>query len=228
MKTKHFPAYLFSILLSLFVLGCINYEQATTLNTDGSGTMDIHYWINESVSLTGSQGNFAFDRENINKQYEAIGIKVKDVRIESNTSDSTKHVRVKLEFTDITQLSKAAGFKTSGFEWTREGNKITFKQNLHSSGGGNMDSFGLDKFTFTYVYNFPGEIVSTNATSFSGHRAEWKFKLSDLSSDRSLIAVIKVSWFSLRNMSVTIAVIAVIVMLFLYLKRRKNTIQSSE
>ena len=225
MKLKQKFTYLISFILPLFVLGCINYEQTTTIKSDGSGSMEIHYWINESIALTGSQGNFAFDKENVNKQYEAIGIKVKDVRIESISADSTRHVRVKLDFADITQLSKAAGFKSSGFEWTRDGNRITFKQNHHTSGE-NSESFGLDKFTFTYVYTFPGEIISTNATSFSGRRAEWKFKLSDLSSDRSLIAVIAVSWFSPRNIIIAGAVFVMVIALFILLRKRYAIKQS--
>jgi hypothetical protein len=215
-------SYLLTFLFPFFLCGCINYEQSTTVQTDGSGTMEIHYWISEDLASTMTQGNFSFDKGSVNKQYEAIGVEVKDVRIETNSADSTRHVRVKLHFSDIRQLSKAKGFNSSGFEWNREGNRISFKENLHS-GGGNSEPLGLDKFNFTYTYKFPGEIVSTNATTFSGNTAVWKFKLSELSTDRSLIAVIAVSWFSSRNILIAAGVIFAVVVLFFLLRKRGET-----
>ncbi len=218
MKHRTFTFFL-CIFLSFLLSGCINYEQFTTLRTDGSGTMEIHYWINQDIASSMTQGDFAFDKESVNKQYEALGVEVKDVRIESNAADSTKHVRVKLKFSDITQLSKASGFKSSGFEWNHAGSKITFKQNFHVNSG-SSESMGLDKFTFTYTYNFPGDIVSTNATTYSGRTAVWKFKLSELSTDRSLIAVIAVSWFSAKNIVIALVVVLAVLILFIVLRKK--------
>ena len=115
-------------LLLLVISGCINYEQRTTLRADGSGTMVIHYWTEESVANFMSGDKLDFDGADIPQQYQAQGVKVKEAVSESNTKDSTRHMRVTLTFDSITALSNTQGFKATKFSFVRDGNTAVFKQ----------------------------------------------------------------------------------------------------
>ena len=175
-------------LLLLCLPGCISYEQDTRLEENGSGSMDIHYWISEDMLTWFKGGNLSFNEDSVRTQYRASGIEVESVRSEARESDSTRHVFVTLSFDDITTLPAAPGFRDLEIKWLREGDTFRFVQVLPaaSSSGEEM----LEQFTFTYRFEFPGEIRQSNADSIDGNRAIWAFKLSDLNEKRTLEAVI--------------------------------------
>jgi hypothetical protein len=96
----------------------------------------------------------------------------------------------------------------------REGDVYRFVQKLPatSSSGDGM----LDNFTFTYRYDFPGEIRESNADTINGDHAVWVFKLSDLDSSRKMEAVIVASsggniWWILGILLVVAAATLVLV-----------------
>lgn len=214
---RHVAAVL--ILLPLLIAGCINYEQNTTLNEDGSGSMEIHYWISESVLSWFNSGALTFHEDSIRAQYASDGITVEDVRVESRESDSTRHVHVSLQFDDITKLSRSQGFKDMEMKWMREGDVYRFVQTLPATS--TSEDGMLDEFTFTYRYDFPGDIRESNADSSDGSNAVWVFKLSELDSARKMEAVIVAS--SGSNVWWIVGIIAVVVLAaFVFMRMRKR------
>ncbi|MBR9977294.1 MAG: LPXTG cell wall anchor domain-containing protein [Bacteroidetes bacterium] len=211
-------------LFLLFFSGCLNYEQDTRLREDGSGSMDIHYWVSENViSWFSGDGMLTFNRDSVYAQYEAEGITVHSVRVENRDSDSTRHVHVSLAFDDITALPACAGFREMKFSWLREGDVYRFIQELPVSSG--SEQAMLDRFTFTYRYDFPGDLRSANADSLDGSHAAWVFQLSDLHEGRKLEAVIVAG--SGTNVWWVLAVLAVVLIaaIIFYRKRKKYTLK---
>ncbi|MBR9974055.1 MAG: hypothetical protein KFF77_00600, partial [Bacteroidetes bacterium] len=178
-------------LLLALLAGCISYEQDTQLDEDGSGSMQIHYWISEDMLTWFKGGNLSFNEDSVRAQYSAEHITVETVRSESRVSDSTRHVFVTLSFDDIRRLPESQGFKDLDIKWMREGDVFRFVQTLPaaSSSGDGM----LDDFTFIYRFEFPGEVRESNADSLDGSLAIWRYKLSDLSKQNKLEAVIVAS-----------------------------------
>lgn len=197
------------LLLLLCLPGCISYEQDTRLEENGSGSMDIHYWISEDMLTWFKGGNLSFNEDSVRTQYSATGIDVESVRSEARESDSTRHVYVTLSFDDITALPSAPGFRDLDIKWQREGDTFRFVQVLPaaSSSGEEM----LDDFTFTYRFDFPGDVRESNADSTDGSHAVWAFTLSDLAETRTLEAVIVAGsggniWWVLGIMALVIVV----------------------
>lgn len=213
---RHITAVL--ILLPLLIVGCINYEQNTELNEDGSGSMEIHYWIAESVLSWFNSGALTFHEDSVRAQYASDGISIDDVRIETRDSDSTRHVHVALHFDDINKLSAATGFKDLDVRWMREGDVCRFVQTLPATS--TAEDGMLEEFTFTYRFDFPGEIRESNADSTSGSDAVWIFKLSEMDSARKMEAVIVAS--SGSNVWWIVSIIAVVVIAAIVLMRKRK------
>lgn len=211
--------FLFPTLLLLLIAGCISYEQDTRISEDGSGSMDIHYWIAEDMLTWMKDGALSFNEDSIRAQYAAEGIEIESVRSESRESDSTRHVYVSLSFDDVRQLPAAPGFRDLDIKWLREGDAYRFVQTLPaaSSSGESM----LDEFTFTYRFDFPGDVRESNADSIDGSRAVWVFKLSDLTEKRKLEATITA--VSGSNVWWLLGIIAVVlVAAFVLMRLRKK------
>ena len=211
-------AVLFLLLLPL--AGCISYEQDTQLNEDGSGSMQIHYWIAEDMLSWFKEGNLSFNEDSVRAQYSAETITVESVRSETRAADSTRHVFVTLSFDDIRRLPECSGFKDLDVKWMREGDVYRFVQTLPTASS-STDGM-LDSFTFTYRFDFPGELRECNADSIDGSHAVWSFKLSELSKQQRLEAVVVASsgssiWWIFGVLGV-VAVLAVVIMV---VRRRK-------
>lgn len=215
--------YRFALLICLLPLlfaGCIFYEQDTALNEDGSGSMEIHYWISDDVLSWFKDGALSFDEDSVRAQYFSDGITIESVRTEAREADSTRHVYVSLGFQDITKLSACKGFTDVEIRWMREGDVYRFVQKLPatSSSGDGM----LDNFTFTYRYDFPGEIRESNADTIDGNHAVWVFKLSDLNDAKNMEAVVVASsginiWWILGILAVVLTIA-----LILFIMRKKK------
>lgn len=209
LRTIAFPA-----LLLVLIAGCISYEQDTQLDEDGSGSMQIHYWISEDMLTWFKGGNLSFNEDSVRAQYRAEHITVESLRSETRESDSTRHVFVTLSFDDIRRLPECPGFKDLDIKWMREGDVYRFVQTLPaaSSSGDGM----LEHFTFTYRFEFPGEVRESNADSLDGSLAVWSYKLSDLSEQKQLEAVVVAStgtniWWVLGVLGVVVVLTLVII-----------------
>jgi len=181
----------FLVIAAFLISGCVNYEQDTTLNMDGSGSMKIHYWSKMSnFSMGTSLGKFDFDETKAKNNYSSSNTDVKSVKMEDKLDDSTKHVYVELTFKDINKLSDAKGFKSVNPSWKESDDGMELKYVLlkDTSAAKNM---GASDYTVTYTFEMPSEIVSTNATKKDGKTLTWDYKVSDLGKDIEMTAVVK-------------------------------------
>ncbi len=208
-----------AVLLLIILPGCLNYEQEGRLEEDGSGSMDIHYWIKEQVFMWMENGKLAFNEDSVRLQYEAEGIDVTRSETTTDASDSTRHVRASLTFDDITSLSACRGFKDATFIWQGEGDIYRFEQRISSSMSSAEDL--LDSYQFTYTWVFPGDIRESNADSVDGNRAVWIIPLSEFDKDITLTAIVEASSGSSVDwvLGVLLAVI-ILTFIFRFLRRR--------
>jgi hypothetical protein len=207
-----------AVSLVLLLPGCLNYEQNTRLEEDGSGSMDIHYWISESVFMWMKDGKLAFNEDSIRIQYEGEGIEVLDARTDANADDSTRHVRASLKFDDIRTLPSCRGFADLSFVWQSEGDVYRFEQHLPASTSSAEDL--LAGYTFTYTYEFPGTIRESNADSVDGNRAVWVVPLSELDKDVEFTATVEAS--AGANVYWVLGVIAVVVVLIVVVRKARK------
>lgn len=176
------------LLISSFLAGCVNYDQKTKLNGDGSGTMKIHYWTKMSNFKMGTTvGKFDFDKKKAEDSYKSSNTDVKSVNVEEKLDDSTKHVNIELSFKDINEINRAKGFETIKASWKESTDGMELKYILAKD---TTVSNATDN-TVTYEFDMPSEIVSTNGRK-DGQKISWDYKLSDLGTkDIEMIANVK-------------------------------------
>ena len=186
---KKFAAIAAAALLPVLILsGCLNYEQKATLNADGSGEMEIHYWTKEDNVQWMGNDNFSFQESEIKNRYTNSGVEVEKVTVDLDVKDSTRHVRLEVSFKDINKLSETAAFKNATFSFKPEGDKMVFKQTI--KGSNNANGMGMEEFKFIYSYTMPGEVVASNATKVDGSTLTWQYSLPELSKDVMLTATV--------------------------------------
>lgn len=181
----------FVIFTMLLLSGCVNYDQQTTLNYDGSGTMKIHYWSKMSnFSMGTSLGKFDFDEQKAKENFTSANTEVKSVKMEDKLDDSTKHVNLELTFKDLNKLPDAKGFVEVKPSWKegKDGMELKYVLLKDTSAASNM---GASDYTVTYTFNMPGEIISTNAPKKEGNTLTWVYKVSDLGKDIEMTANVK-------------------------------------
>ncbi len=205
----------------LLIAGCLNYEQVVKLDSDSSGSMEIHYWTSEDNVQWMSNDNFSFQETEIKDRYKGSGITVEEVKVETNPTDSTRHVRVELSFKDINKLSETPAFKNTAISFVKEGENFLFKQSI--KGSSNADGMGMNEYTFRYSYTFPGDVLSSNADKTEGRTLEWVYKLPELSKDVTLTATVSAgSSLNAVLLGVAAGGAALLLGLFLLARRRKN------
>lgn len=192
MKNKFKLFFYLSVILfmaMLYLSGCVNYDQKTTLNSDGSGSMKIHYWSKMSnFSMGTTLGKFDFDEAKAKDNYKSANIDVKSVEVKDKLDDSTKHVNIELSFKDINKLSDAKGFSEVRASWKEGKDGMELKYLLmKDTSAANQSS----DYTVTYTFTLPDEIISTNATKKEEKTCTWEYKLPDLAKDVEMTANVK-------------------------------------
>jgi hypothetical protein len=222
MRNKIF--FFLTLLLILFIGGCLNYTQITTIKTDGSGNMFIHYWMNwtnPKDSLIADQLGI-FSKDSVHKEFSSEYSSIKNVEVYKNLSDSSIHAKVELDFNSLDSLNLTPAFRKSQLS-VKEGTKNTkiFSQFVPSIATG----FGFESKTFsiTYIYYLPGEILSHNATEIDRNKLTWKFSLDDIGTGKFITATYRP--FKLKETPTWIficaLVVLVVVVIFLFSKRMK-------
>ncbi len=191
-NTKLFSILSFFVLFfAIYLAGCVNYEQRTTLSNDGSGTMKIHYWTKMSnMSMGTSVGKFDFDEAKAKDNFTSSNSDVKSVKLEENLEDSTKHVKLDVSFKNINEIDRAKGFNGIKASWKEgtDGMELKYVLLKDTSAANNM---GASDYTVTYIFEMPAEIVSTNATKKDVQTLTWEYKVSDLGKDIDMTANVK-------------------------------------
>ncbi|MFI5211427.1 MAG: hypothetical protein ACHQIH_00975 [Ignavibacteria bacterium] len=178
--------------VSIYLAGCVNYDQKTTLKEDGSGSMKIHYWSGmKNFSMGTALGKFEFDESKAKDKYKSGNTEVTSVKVEDVLEDSTKHVHVELTFKDINKLSDAKGFDGAKVTWkdVTDGKELKYILLKDSSAAKQM---GASDYKITYEFTMPSEIVSTNGIK-DGQNVKYSYTLADLGKDIELTTVVKKS-----------------------------------
>lgn len=210
---------------SLIILtSCLNYKQVTTIKTDNSGKMFIHYWMNmepdlDSLLLT-KLG--LFNEDSLNKIFEANFTKLNYTSVYHDFNDSSLHAQIEFEFTNFDSLNFLQFFRHSELS-IKEGPEETkiFSQFIQPITTG----FGLyDKsLTVNYVYYIPGEIINHNATSHFRNKLTWVFTLDNIGTGKTITA--HYIPFKLKETPIwiyTLTGVVIIVVLIFLLRKRKE------
>lgn len=183
-----FAAFIFTA--SLFVAGCVNYDQKTTIKEDGSGSMKIHYWSNmKNFSMGTTLENFEFEEAKAKDKYKSSNSEVTSIKVEDKLDDSTKHVYIDLTFKDLNKLKDAKGFGEVNSSWKEVADGMEMKYSLlKDTTAANL--FNSSDYKVTYEFTMPSDIVSTNGTK-DGQTVKYAYTLADFGKDIEMTTVVK-------------------------------------
>ena len=215
-----FAAFVFA--LSIYLVGCVNYDQKTALKEDGSGSMKIHYWSGMSnFSMGTTLGKFDFDEAKAKEKYKSASTEVTSIKVEDKLDDSTKHVWIELTFKDINKISDAKGFDGVKASWKEVTDGMELKYSLAKDTSAAKQMSASD-YKVTYEFEMPAEVVSTNGTK-EGQTVKYSYTLSDLGKDIDMTTVVKKPKGKLCGIIGMVMSTMLIGFAFYSQRRRKNT-----
>lgn len=210
--------------LVISLSGCINYVQDMVIYPDGSGKLKINYWmeynVSESIPVIESIG--IFNSDSIKKEFTSDFTSVTFVQAKTDTSDSTIHAIIHLDFTHVDSLSKLKVF--SQYEFSLKdgatGQKV-YTQFIPPITTG----FGIDgsRYTITYNIDFRGEVITHNATNKFGNILSWSYTLPEIGRGKTISVTFKP--FKLKETPYWIYILTGIVLLVVtifLLKKKKD------
>lgn len=216
---------LISFFLSLLLLnGCLNFVQNVTIYPDGSGKMQVNYWMKytDTTNVSTILKLEIFNADSIKKEFASKFVNLTNVQTFADTTDSTVHAIIDLTFNLIDSLNTVPAFAQSNFklEDGAAGQKI-FSQFVSPVTTG----FGINgnDFRVTYNYDIRGEIITHNATSKSGNILTWSYTLSEIGRGKTISVTFKP--YKLKETPYWIYVLAGLVLLivaFYLLKKKKD------
>lgn len=191
MKNTHeyFTYILFFVALTLLLSGCVELEQKTKLNEDGSGTMNIHYWTKTSNIIGEELAGFGFTEDKVNVNYASSNTEVSEVKIEKNLEDTTTHVTLNLKFTNINKITDAKAFSKVKTTWEKHQEGMLFQYILIKDTS-NANKFGMSDYKLLFEFEFPNDIVRTNGR-MEDNKAYWEKTIADLNKDVEMTAIVK-------------------------------------
>ena len=176
--------------LAFYFTACVNVNQKTAINSDGSGTIKLEYWakMNNLKSST-ELGSFSFKEDKAKQNYTSSNSEVTSIKIEDKLDDSTKHVYMDIKFKDFNNLTSAKGFEKTKASWKegKEGKDFSFTLMQDTS---NAKTMGSSDYKLTYTFEFPGEVMQTNGRK-DGKSVVWEKTLADLKKDVEMTATVK-------------------------------------
>lgn len=219
------PSVLTIFILTLSILnGCLNYSQKVVLYPDGSGKMKIDYWmkfINEaSEKVVDNLG--IFNPDSIRSGFQSAYSHVENVEVYRDTTDSSTHALIEISFNHIDSLNKTKVFAENNFSFQEStGGQVLFSQFIPPIATG----FGIDasKFSFTYKYTIPGEIISHNANQISGKTLTWQYNLTEIGGGKTISVTFRP--YKLKETPLWIYLLSggvLFLVLFFLLKKRKS------
>lgn len=178
---------LFSMLLLLS--SCLNYHQVTTIKTDSTGKMFIHYWMDgrtgiDSLLLIKFD---LFNEDSLNSKFRAPFTEINFIKIFHDFKDSTLHAQLEFKFSNFDSLNYLPFFINSELSnKDTDDNEKTFSQFIQPI------TMGYDSTTkplaVKYIYYLPGEIVEHNANSISRNKLTWEFSLDRIGNGKIITA----------------------------------------
>ena len=206
-------------MVAVFISGCVNVDQKTKLNADGSGTMSVKYWTKSSNVSGDELSGFGFTDAKVKANYTSAGTEASDIKIEKNlTTDSTSIVTLNVKFKDINKLSEAKAFSKikASFVDGKDGKDFKYVLLQDTSTAKNM---GMSDYKLTYEFEFPGEVLTTNGTK-DGQKVKWDKTVADLKEDIVMSATVKASK-KCGLFGLELPIVFLLGMGFIYLRRRK-------
>ena len=190
---------------------------------DGSGQMKIEYWMNfpEIGDTTTINKIGIFNRDLIEKEFSSPYTILNNVEVYIDSTDSTTHSLIDLNFTNIDSLNKVKVFQDFQFSLKdgASGQKV-FTQFIPPIATG----FGIDgsEYKVTYVYTFSGTIITHNAQNENGQTLTWQYTLSEIGSGKTISVTFRP--FKLKETPYWIyilsGVVLLIVIIFLFRKKK--------
>jgi hypothetical protein len=203
---------------------CLNYIQNVTIYPDGSGKMQVNYWMkySDTTAVSTILKLEIFNPDSIKKEFSSNFVKLLNVQTYPDTTDSTIHAVIDINFNLVDSLNTVPAFSQSNFklEDGAAGQKI-FTQFIPPITTG----FGINgnQFRVTYNYNIRGEIVTHNATNKSGNILTWSYTLSEIGRGKTVSATFKP--YKLKETPYWIYILAgmvLLIVIFYLLKKKKD------
>ena len=210
-------------LLILFLSSCLNYTQVTTIKTDGSGEMFIHYWMKwedkrDSVLLNKLH---IFNPDSIRVEFSSKHNSIDRINTFIDYSDSTIHSQIELEFNNFDSLKYTRAFEGANFSLVDgPGETKIFSQFIAPFATG----FGLseDDFKFSLTYYLPGEILTHNADSKSRNKLTWDYSMSEIGVGKKITATYRPFRLKETPHWVYYSTLTVILVVLFYLFRKRK------
>jgi len=215
------------ILLFLIVLSitsCINYTQVTTIRTDNSGKMFIHYWkkvVPKEDSLFLTKVGI-FNEDSIRANFNASFNKINFVKVFKNNNDTTLHAQIEFKFSKLDSLNLLPFFKNAAFSIKDgENNTKIFSQFVQPV------TFNVDSITnsikIEYTYYLPGEITYHNADYLSRNKLIWKFSLNNIGNGKTITATyIPFKLKETPHLIYYLALAVIIIVIFFLFSKKKR------
>ncbi len=211
------------ILCMLFFSACLNYEQITTIRTDNSGEMFIHYYTKLNAwQDTSILSNFElFNKESLEQKFSSPYSKVQRIDVFKVMSDSSIHTQIEISFQNFDSLKQTKIFKNAEFS-IKDGPDDTkiFSQFIlpFVTGFG----FELDDYTINYTYYLPGNIVTHNANDQSKNKLVWNFTLEEIRKGKTITATYRPFRLKETPTWIYFLAICVIVVVIIFLFKKKS------
>ncbi len=207
----------------VFLTSCLNYTQVTTIKTDSSGEMFVHYWMHwedkqDSVLL---KKLHIFNEDSIKTEFTSKQNTIDRIETFINYSDSTIHAQIEFEFQNFDSLKYTRAFEGANFSLIDgpDDTKI-FSQFIAPFPTG----FGVrsDEFKISLTYYLPGEILEHNAHQKSRNKLTWNYTLSEIGTGQKITA--KFRPFRLKETPLWVyysTLFVILVVIFFLFKKRK-------
>ncbi|MDY0082465.1 MAG: hypothetical protein RBR74_04725 [Ignavibacteriaceae bacterium] len=216
--------FLFCFISLIMISGCLNYNQNTIIYPDGSGEMQINYWMkySDSTSVSTIMNLEIFNPDSIRKEFSSGFTTIQNITAYSDSTDSTIHANIDIRFSHVDSLNTIKAFTQSKFQLEdgASGQKI-FSQFIPPVATG----FGIEgsKYRITYIYNIRGEIITHNATNKAGNNLTWSYSLDEIGRGKTISVTFKP--YKLKETPKWIYILAgsvLLMVIFFLIKKRKD------
>ena len=144
------------------------YEEELRLYVDGSARMDLNSSIPALVALRGFDLDpnpaLEVDRDKIRTMFQGTGVDVRSVR--TSRRDGRRFVHVRVDVSDIRQLSRVAPFSWSSYQFRRRGDVLEYEQLVGAAVGKAVGDVGwTGNELVAFRMHIPSVIAYHNAPS---------------------------------------------------------------
>ncbi|MEP7145418.1 MAG: hypothetical protein ABI792_00265 [bacterium] len=164
-KLKRSDFILLLMLIALTMNGCLNVRQKTVINEDGSGTINLHYWMRSMGDIPYSDeiDGYSFIESEVRRKYQSPNTQIKEFKKFDDSKDTTNHYDLTIDFKDINKLSETPGFSRVKISYIKSNDGYDFKYLIPKDTTLKQEYIKADH-TLEYTFVFPKEVKATNGT----------------------------------------------------------------